>query len=142
MGARQGRRRISREWCKGSTEPAQQECAGSERASSAARCRDKTMSDQTMEVEIGDEVGKGKYWSAIRVLYRCSYNAAGGCYGGTVLVVTAVSRYRTIVNGDGVILGRQRLVTFLTLPPRLSSLSLPFPSLIPSLIPFLSSIPR
>lgn len=46
----------------GNAEPAQQEYAGSERASSAARRRDKTMPDQRTEIEIDDdEVGKGKY---------------------------------------------------------------------------------
>lgn len=53
------------------------------------------MSDQMMEVEIGDEVGKGKYWSAMRVLY--SYGATGAVMVVLVLAETAVSRYRTIV---------------------------------------------
>ena len=82
------------------------------------------MSDQMMEVEIGDEVGKGKYWSAMRVLY--SYGATGAVMVVLVLAETAVSRYRTIVNGDGVRAAAFSDFSDIT-PPVFPSL--PFPSL-------------
>jgi len=53
------------------------------RASSAARRRDKTMSNQRMEVGIGDEVGKEESESSIRAqCRRC-------CYGGGTRVVSS-----------------------------------------------------